>query len=189
MSGGAFTFPALYDGAVFYAEYYEGFIRAVRKSGGSWGPLSAVPGQPNATDWATGLTNIGDLQQGPGGAIYYLKQFPGELHRIVYTGTVTGLPTGGDSGPVLVRAAPNPLRAGRGPLRVTVLAADTTCRVEVFSIDGARVRLLFEGTLRGGIPVTWDGRDEAGTPVAPGVYFVRARTGTQASGARVVVVP
>ncbi len=189
LSGGAYTFPALYDGVVFFAEYYEGFIRAVRKSGGSWGPLAAVPGQPNTTDWATGLTNIGDMQQGPGGAIYYLKQFPGELHRIVYTGTVTGLPSGGDSGRVLLRAAPNPLRAGRGPLRVTLVVTDTTCRVDVFSLDGKLVRALFEGPSQGETTVAWNGRDEAGTPVTPGVYFVRARAGAEISAVRVVLMP
>jgi glucose/arabinose dehydrogenase len=189
LSGGAFTFPALYDGVVFFAEYYQGFIRAVRKSGGSWGPLAAVPGQPNATDWATGLTTIGDLQQGPGGAIYYLKQFPGELHRIVYTGTVTGLPTDGDSGRVLLRTAPNPLRAGRGPLRVTLVATDSTCRVDVFSLDGKLVRALFEGMPQVETTFTWDGRDDAGAPLTPGVYFVRARAGAEVSAVRVVLMP
>ena len=33
VSGGPYSFPALYDGAVFFADYYDGFLRVIRVTG------------------------------------------------------------------------------------------------------------------------------------------------------------
>jgi flagellar hook assembly protein FlgD len=54
----------------------------------------------------------------------------------------------------------------------------------VYDVLGRRVRTLVKAALPAGTHrVAWSGRDEAGRPVAPGVYFLRlealgeARTG------------
>jgi len=77
------SFPPEYDGDYFFAEYYQGFLRRVKESGGVWSPAFA-PGQPNDNDWATGISTPGDFLPGPDGALYYLSQFGGggTLHRI-----------------------------------------------------------------------------------------------------------
>ena len=60
-------FPSAYDGSVFFAEYYAGWLRRiVQTSPGVWATAPVVPGQPDSTHWAIGLTNIGDLQEGRG---------------------------------------------------------------------------------------------------------------------------
>ncbi len=187
VSGGAYTFPALYDGVVFYSEYYEGFIRVLTNSGGVWAPLAPVPGQPNPDDWATGITNVGDFLQGPDGAGYYLKQFPGELRRIVYNGTVTGVPDGWNFTVPRLTVQPNPFRAGSGSMRVEA-GGQGRGSIEVFSIAGKRVRTLFAGSLGGQRTVTWDGRDESGGRVAAGVYFVHLVTPAGSTAQRVVVL-
>ncbi|MDZ4805119.1 MAG: PQQ-dependent sugar dehydrogenase [Candidatus Eisenbacteria bacterium] len=84
--GGLYTFPADYEGDVFYSEYYQGFLRRLRNTAGTWAPAPGAPGQPNANDWATATTNVSDYAIGPDGAIYYCKQFTAGIRRIVYTG-------------------------------------------------------------------------------------------------------
>jgi len=84
--GGAFTFPADYEGDVFFSEYYQGFIRRIRETAGVWNPAPGAPGQPDATNWATAITNVSDYAIGPDGALYYCKQFTAGIRRIVYTG-------------------------------------------------------------------------------------------------------
>jgi glucose/arabinose dehydrogenase len=83
------SFPAEYQGDYFFAEYYQGFLRRLRNTAGVWGAAPAAPGQPNGTDWATGLTSVSDFAVGPEGALWYARQFDstyqpntGSIHRI-----------------------------------------------------------------------------------------------------------
>ena len=69
------NFGAAYEGDFFYAEYYAGPIRRLKHNGRSWVNPPAVPGQPNATDWATGFHDVADAAIGSDGAIYYVRQF------------------------------------------------------------------------------------------------------------------
>ena len=47
-------------------------------------------------------------------------------------------------------------------------------RLEVYDASGRRVALLLDKKMPGGPGVaTWDGTDERGRQVAPGVYFYR----------------
>ena len=49
-----------------------------------------------------------------------------------------------------------------------------TVRLEVYSPSGARVRgLAVQAFEAGRHAVPWDGRDDSGRKVSPGVYFVR----------------
>lgn len=85
-------------------------------------------------------------------------------------------------------AVPNPLRTE------SVLALDlpeaATVDVEVRSVTGRRVRALWTGDARpaGRSSLRWDGRDDHGVAVAPGLYFVRVLAGEAAAAQRVVVL-
>lgn len=82
-----------------------------------------------------------------------------------------------DSRPrVALRAAPNPFR---GSVRLWGSSPKGTLRV--FDVRGARIR-----EVSGIAEWIWDGRDEGGRGVAPGVYYVRDDRG---SGIRVVRLP
>src|SRR5262249_40639359 len=83
-------FPADYDGDYFYAEYYQGFVRRIRNTGGSWAPAPAAPGQPSPSDWANGIATVSDFAMGRDGALWYLRQFnssyqpnTGAIHRVL----------------------------------------------------------------------------------------------------------
>jgi hypothetical protein len=64
-----------------------------------------------------------------------------------------------------LRFAPNPFR---GALRISGPAGT---RVTIFDLSGRRRRAA---VLDGGGVFAWDGRDDSGRPVAPGLYFARA---------------
>jgi flagellar hook assembly protein FlgD len=47
-------------------------------------------------------------------------------------------------------------------------------RLRIYDVEGRLLRTLIDGTrAQGTAEVWWDGRDDAGRAVAPGVYFVR----------------
>lgn len=87
---------------------------------------------------------------------------------------------------LLLSAGPNPVRGG-ATLRFA-LRTPGELRVELFDAQGRLLRRLGGPRSAGVTELRWDGRDEAGTPVAPGLVFVRARAGAEAAAARLVVL-
>jgi len=75
-------------------------------------------------------------------------------------------------------AVPNPFHGA-----TTITGRPGVTLIEVFSADGRRVRTLRPGGAAG---VVWDGRDERGRDVAPGVYLVRLAGGGTARMLEVV---
>ncbi|MEO5988629.1 MAG: FlgD immunoglobulin-like domain containing protein, partial [Candidatus Eisenbacteria bacterium] len=70
------------------------------------------------------------------------------------------------------RPEPNPSR-GRTALRFSLPAAGRVV-LELFDEKGRRVRTLLAGELPAGEHSrVWDGRDDAGSATAPGIYFAR----------------
>ena len=86
-------------------------------------------------------------------------------------------------------AQPNPLRTNA---RVRFDLGGTTTervRVEVFDVNGRRVRTLVNESLAPGeYETSWDGRESAGRRVAAGVYFVRMVAGGVEQSKKVVVL-
>lgn len=82
---------------------------------------------------------------------------------------------------------PNP---SRGETRFALeLGARDRGEVAVFDAGGRRVRTLLAGTLEPGRQVlAWDGRDERGGRVSPGIYFIRARVARSEATRRIVRV-
>ena len=77
--------------------------------------------------------------------------------------------------PQLAQNAPNPFNSQ------TVLAyflhAPSPASVEVFALTGQRVAVLQQGLQQAGYHrLRWDGRDDAGRPVASGMYLYRLMT-------------
>jgi len=193
--GGTANWPPEYytlRGDVFYGQYYEGYLRRLSWDGTQWGAGAPVPGQPNPTDWATGLLNAADFNVGPDGSLWWLQQwdefyspFTGTLYRIRYVGP----PTSVDPEPLGARplaAFPNP---SRGEVELSFgLASAGTARLEIFDLSGRRVRILLDGPAPAGRQhLRWDGAGEGGAPVEAGVYFARlTRAGGPAITTRVL---
>lgn len=189
--GAANAFPADYEGDYFYADYFNGWVRRIGFDGSSWVSKPA-PGQPNSTDWATGGTWLCEGMAGPDGAWWYLIQSPdstyldGELHRVVWVGTVGGLAPGPAPRVRFDRPRPNP---ARGDVRLDfALPAGARAELSVMDVGGRRVRELARGDrLTGTGSWVWDGRDDSGQPVPPGLYFARLRTGSEVLVRRMVL--
>lgn len=81
ITGGTFyspstpSFPAAYVGKYYFSDYCGGWIAYID---------SANPG--TATEFATGLGAVIDLDVGPEGALYYLMRDTGSVRRIRHTG-------------------------------------------------------------------------------------------------------
>ena len=62
-------------------------------------------------------------------------------------------------------------------------------RLVIYDALGREVRTLMEGSqCQGRYEVTWDGRDEGGLRVAPGIYFCRLEADTHSQSTRIVVL-
>jgi subtilisin family serine protease len=93
----------------------------------------------------------------------------------------------GGAGLALSPMVPNPMTA-RGSISLA-LASAGDLSVVVFDASGRRVRDLFAGELAAGPQrLAWDGTDDAGRRVAPGLYFVRAEHAGVAQAVRVTVL-
>lgn len=92
------------------------------------------------------------------------------------------------AGLTLAGGHPNPVR--RGPTRIDFTLPDARpARVALYDVTGRRVRLLVDDVLSPGPhSVTWDGRDESGRAVAPGMYVYRLKAGAAAALQRKLVV-
>jgi hypothetical protein len=83
---------------------------------------------------------------------------------------VTGVPGGGPAPALELAVGPNP-SGGAATVSFT-LAGEGRARVALVSVDGRTVRTLADGPFAPGRHVLrWDGCDDAGRRVAPGVYL------------------
>ncbi len=91
----------------------------------------------------------------------------------------------GQAAPVLSPAAPNPF-SDRTRFSFTLPAA-AEARLTVYDVRGALVRTLAAGPQPAGTQaLEWDGRDDAGRPMPPGLYLCRLSAGPTALVRRVL---
>jgi hypothetical protein len=92
-----------------------------------------------------------------------------------------------DASPFLAFAAsPNPFT---GTVAFSAeLFGDASARVAIYDPSGRLAGVLHEGALtRGAHAFSWDGRDAAGRPAAPGVYFARLEAGDAVAVRKIVL--
>jgi hypothetical protein len=104
----------------------------------------------------------------------------------VHTGSLVGV---GDSAAPLVFSSPWPNPARTAARFRLSLPHEARIRVEAFDLTGRRVRLLAEGARPAGPgEVSWDLCDDAGRPLGPGLYLIRAQLPNQVITRRVNIV-
>jgi hypothetical protein len=84
-----------------------------------------------------------------------------------------------------VRVWPNPVSLTGLGFTLRLSGDGTSYRGSVYSLDGRRVR---DVTVSANGAVAWDGRDDTGALVPPGVFFLRVEAGGRHATARVVVL-
>lgn len=103
--------------------------------------------------------------------------------------TPVGVADASDHGARLI-AAPNPLRSStRIRYQLPAEAAGRPMTLEVFALDGRRLRMLRDETsVAGEREAEWDGRDASGRRLAPGVYLMRLACGPTRFVRRLVIL-
>lgn len=82
---------------------------------------------------------------------------------------------------------PNPV-SGSTTIPYTLTSPEAV-RLDIFDLNGCHVRTLEDGTRQQGVHrVQWDGADDNGNRVAPGIYFCRLETDTSLDTKRIVVI-
>ncbi len=95
----------------------------------------------------------------------------------------------GSGGPGLALSVAWPQPSRDGVHARLTLGRAATVGVQVLDLAGRRVRALPAARLTAGLhTIAWDGRDAGGTRVAPGVYVLAVRAGSDVAMHRVVMV-
>jgi len=108
-------------------------------------------------------------------------------NRILASGYMVDVP--GEVSPRRLRLAFVSSHPARGEVRLRLeLPEAALVRAEVLDAQGRRVRLLNAGSHHdaGAHVLAWNGTDDAGHPVAAGLYFARVRAGAEALATRIV---
>jgi glucose/arabinose dehydrogenase len=187
--GGIFDFPPEYDGAYFFSDYVNTFIRVLEAGVTGWALMDSVPGQPNAEDWGANHMFVSDWELGSDGALYYMLQYSdgyrastAELHRIVYASGSIGVRNEILESRMLMW--PNPAHAGR---RVWGETDKSTTAIDIYNLRGVRIRTLALDP--GATLFSWDGRDRRGQVVSPGVYWARSQGEKTSTGQKIIILP
>lgn len=154
-----------------------------------------ITGSPN---WTANARNYNDENQvyihDYGIARQFLQEFAARYHAAGGSGPLGQGAAVIESEPAPARggveswAAPNPFAAGtRIGFTVPRLARAT---LAIFDVAGRRVRAFDLGERAAGTPhaVTWDGRDERGRALAPGVYFYRLDAGGESARGGLAII-
>jgi glucose/arabinose dehydrogenase len=176
-SGSAFytgtSYPAMYQGAYFYADYGASWIRVIQMDG-SDNPIDFLPFGDN-------MDAPVDLVPNPlTGDLYYVAIATGEVRRISYTPVAAVEPTSRSFR--LSEAIPNPTR---GPTTVSLdLERAAVVSVVVHDIQG---RKMWSSPTRhlpaGHWPITW-----TPTGMRSGVYLIDVAVSGQVVSRRVAVL-
>lgn len=131
-----------------------------------------------AISFATSTTETTFTESAPLGTFYKLtvvdRHGNASVSQTVQTALTLDAPVLPSRAFAFARPEPNPSR-GLALLRFS-LATRSRVTLELFDEQGRRVRSLVSGELEGGEHSrSWDGRDDAGSTTAPGVYFARLR--------------
>jgi hypothetical protein len=119
-----------------------------------------------------------------------------DLRAVRASGTETSVPgspvtvrTEGLATAALLSAGPNPV-VGEAAIRYHVPEDGDRVDLTVVNARGAVVRTILDGALpgRGTHVATWDGRSDAGVPVASGIYFYRLAVGSWEKRGKLTVV-
>ena len=164
--GGTYDFGAAYEGNTFFLDYYAGDLRRLVKTT-TWGPAPAVPGQPSATNWGSGFSNVTSLRLGPDGGLW-LTRHDNTLKRVRLLGpvpSITAISGGGQRvsaldpfpTPVVARAfdaVGNPLAGGMVSFSVVGPASLTAPNPVVADANGYAQMTLAATNGGGNVVVT-----------------------------------
>ena len=121
-----------------------------------------------------------------------------ENTEIAEPGSIAGLPAfyervarNDSRQTIAATSSPNPFNPEteiRVTLPVDFSVAGDPVSVRVYSVTGALVRELYDGTATGDFAVRWDGSDRRGAHVASGTYYAQIRVGGDSRTLKLVML-
>jgi hypothetical protein len=92
--------------------------------------------------------------------------------------------------PAALIASPVPYRGGLMTISFASDPSGSEAVLSIYDLGGRRVaRLVGGGRSPAGVRFTWNGMNEHGAAVAPGVYLLRAESSSRTTQAKVIVLP
>lgn len=178
-AGGSRNFPIEYEANVFASDYYSGAVYRLRVNGSAWELAPQVPGQANASFWATGFFEVSDWRVGPDGAVWFCRQSinfgnnTGSIGRIA-GGQLSTPPPVPNVPALTMRVLGSP---ARDQVRLALGGITSDAVLKVYDASGRLVRLYRSEQMHtigvDGGGVVWDGLDSKGQAVGAGVYVMR----------------
>jgi hypothetical protein len=185
---GSYDWPTDDAGDLFASDYYSGTLYHLVPSGNGFAPGPDVPGQPAPGEWGTGFDEISDWALSRDGAFYFCRQSigfaanTGVIGRIISTTTPPVRPPA----QLTLRLFQSPAVNGARFL-LTLLSRPAV--LTLHDVNGRRVRRFADGefVLRsdGYLQVDWDGHDDHGRKLHPGMYVARLESGGRDLSVRV----
>jgi glucose/arabinose dehydrogenase len=159
-------FPAEYQGNYLFLEHSRGQIGRMVLNGSNQLVSITMPWATSESEgWGYGPV---DMIQGDDGSLYYTQYEGGQVRRLMY-GSLTDVEPGAQR-QALSSPWPNPAR-GESTLRLT-LAGPGRARLAIHDAQGRHVRTLLDADLPAGPhSASWDGTDDRGRAVPPGLYL------------------
>jgi len=157
-------------------------------NGEATGPLREAFGVPEGTPGKLIVTQTGLFMTGFKGAVG--DGFPVEHIILRALGNADKVSAGQDiSSPLSWTMSPNPLRRGsKLQLTYQVPTGGAPVSVAIYSVSGRKVASLSPGVQAAGEhTLSWNGRARNGDRITPGVYFLRARIGSETIRDRLIV--
>jgi len=183
-------FPPQYDNNIFFAEFYDGWIRRLVNTGGAWAIAPPVPGQPSAANWADGLAFHSDIQQGSDGALYLMRMFGNSrgIYRISAPVGVGADPNLASSSGTL-QIEPSPLRAGQSARIHWSGTQAIPAALVVQDVSGRIVRKIpVHASDSAALDLVWNGLSDRGERLSSGVYFFRLESSADVIASAKVVI-
>jgi glucose/arabinose dehydrogenase len=184
---GAYDWPTDYAGDLFANDYYSGTLYHLVPSGNGFAPGPDVPGQPAPGKWGTGFNEIADWALGRDGAFYFCRQSidfapgTGVIGRIISTAPRPEPP------PALALLLFNSPAVNGALFLVTIPSRPAV--LTIHDTSGRRVRRFtddqFQPRSSGYLGVPWDGTDDDGRKVHPGMYVARLESAGRDKSVRV----
>jgi len=192
-SGQPRRLPDDHVGDLFANDYYSGVLYRLHRTAGVWAIAAPIAGQPNPAHWGEGFGQVSDWRVGPDGALWYCRQSAnfvantGSIGRVKSTSPLPVLPLTGEPR-LALRVCVSPA-FGTVPIAVSTPVEAT---LRIVDIAGRTVRRLPDATSRigpsGERTLVWDGRDERGQAVGPGVYIASLAAGAHTLSERIVLI-
>ncbi len=111
------------------------------------------------------------------GVLVYNKNTAGGAYRILVLDPAASAVEDAETVPFDLKAVSGNPFTGKAALEYSLAQGGPT-DLAIYDVQGRQVRSLVEGAVPAGRhTIDWDGRDDAGAPVASGIYFARLRSG------------